>query len=226
MGKAPAFQFYPNDWSRDLEEHPLEVEGAWIRICCKLWWSDTRGELTRTYDQWGRILRVDTDHATRILTYLGQYHICDISVTDNAEVTVRSRRMYNEDKERRQAAERQRRKREREVSHDEVTDASSSSSSYFNKKTISLNGSFDVFYQTYPRHTGRKSAEKAWLKLMPDESLRQTMLKAIAVQKDTLWRGLDIRYIPHPATWLNGRRWEDEVVVKGENANAFGKGVF
>jgi len=28
MGKNPAFQFYPNDWARDLEEHTLEIEGA------------------------------------------------------------------------------------------------------------------------------------------------------------------------------------------------------
>ena len=25
IGKNPAFQFYPGDWARDLEEHPLEI---------------------------------------------------------------------------------------------------------------------------------------------------------------------------------------------------------
>lgn len=129
MGKNPAFQFYPNDWSRDLEEHPLEIEGAWIRICCKLWWSETRGELTRSYDQWGRILRVSVEEATRILTYMDTYRICDICVTDHGNVTVRSRRMFRDDIERLQAAERQRRKRERDSSHAIVTDCSSSSSS-------------------------------------------------------------------------------------------------
>jgi hypothetical protein len=142
MGKIPAFQFYPNDWSRDLEEHPLEIEGAWIRICCKLWWSETRGELSRSYEQWGRILRVSTEDSTRILTYLNSYKICDICVTDNGNVTVRSRRMFREDIERRQAAERQRRKREREASHAEVTivsSYSSSSSSPNTKKEKTIN---------------------------------------------------------------------------------------
>jgi|GEM_PF-2578869 hypothetical protein len=138
MGKLPAFQFYPNDWSRDLEEHPLEIEGAWIRICCKLWWSDTRGELTRTYDQWGRILGVSATDAERILTYLGSYRICDISVTCHGNVTpnvtVRSRRMFRDDIDRRQAAERQRRRREKMSCHADVTDASSYSSSYSSTK--------------------------------------------------------------------------------------------
>ena len=52
MGKAPAFQLYVMDWARDLEEHPLEIEGAWIRICCKLHW--TGGELTKSCEQWAR----------------------------------------------------------------------------------------------------------------------------------------------------------------------------
>lgn len=129
MGKAPAFQFYPNDWTRDLEEHPLEIEGAWIRICCKLWWSETRGELTRSYEQWGRILRVSTDDATRILTYLGTYNICYISVTCNGDVTVQSRRMWRDDITRRQTAERVKRHRDKQTTNADVTHVSSSSSS-------------------------------------------------------------------------------------------------
>ena len=38
------------------------------------------------------------------------------------------------------------------------------------------------------------------------------MLNAIAVQNKTVWKDKDQQYIPHPSTWLNGQRWEDEVV--------------
>ena len=39
------------------------------------------------------------------------------------------------------------------------------------------------------------------------------MLAAIERQKQTAqWKENGGQYIPHPATWLNGRRWEDEVV--------------
>ncbi len=100
MGKNPAFQFYPSDWSRDLEEHPLEIEGAWIRICCKLWWSDTRGELTRTWCQWAKILRVDEHDAKRIIEYIKTWKIGDVVIDCNGNVTVISRRMKNDEKER------------------------------------------------------------------------------------------------------------------------------
>lgn len=37
------------------------------------------------------------------------------------------------------------------------------------------------------------------------------MLVALARQRNSDdWQRDDGRYIPHPTTWLNGRRWEDE----------------
>jgi hypothetical protein len=54
-------------------------------------------------------------------------------------------------------------------------------------------------------------ARKAFEKLNPDEALLQTMLDAIERFKRTAqWQEDGGRYIPHPATWLNQRRWEDE----------------
>jgi hypothetical protein len=41
--------------------------------------------------------------------------------------------------------------------------------------------------------------------------LLERMLAALAVHvASEQWRRDDGRYIPHPATWLNQRRWEDE----------------
>ena len=103
MGKNPAFLFFPNDWSRDLEEHPLEIEGAWIRICCKLWYSETKGKLTKTVEQWGRVLRTNTDDTLRILNYIKNEKIGNISgefANCNDFVTVMSRRMQRDEKER------------------------------------------------------------------------------------------------------------------------------
>ena len=132
MGKAPAFQFYVMDWSRDLEEHPLEIEGAWIRICCKLHW--TAGELTKTHEQWARILRVDLGKTNEILGYLQQEGICDIVTDDNKKVTVISRRMKKEYKDKKNGALRQAKYRESQQSNKRVTPPSSSSSSPSKKK--------------------------------------------------------------------------------------------
>lgn len=78
--------------------------------------------------------------------------------------------------------------------------------------TPPLHGSFDVFYTAYPKHKAKDSAIKAWKKLNPDASLLQTILQALEVAKDTdSWKKDNGTYIPLPATWLNGKRWEDEV---------------
>lgn len=74
---------------------------------------------------------------------------------------------------------------------------------------------FDVFYAAYPVHSNRADAVKAFAKLDPSPELLANMLEAISAQKahraklkaqnkfSPEW--------PYPASWLNGRRWEDEV---------------
>ena len=121
-GKNPAFQFYPNDWSRDLEEHPLEVEGAWIRLICKLWYSPTKGTMTRTLDQWSRIMRESTERTRELLEYIGQEGIGDITFIpensngeSNAEVTVQCRRMVRDEVIREQNRARQAEYRKRQA---------------------------------------------------------------------------------------------------------------
>jgi hypothetical protein len=68
---------------------------------------------------------------------------------------------------------------------------------------------FQKLWSVYPRHVGKQNAVKAFAKLKPDEALLETMINAILKQKQSAqWS--DPQYIPHPATWLNGHRWEDE----------------
>lgn len=67
---------------------------------------------------------------------------------------------------------------------------------------------FDDFWNAYPRKIAKGNAESAWKKIKPDEQLLQEILDAIAKQKPT-WT--DPKFIPHPATWLNGKRWLDGV---------------
>lgn len=70
---------------------------------------------------------------------------------------------------------------------------------------------FERFWQAYPKKRGKQDARKAWGKLKPDLALCRRMSDALARDKLSHdWRKEDGRYIPYPATWLNGRRWEDE----------------
>jgi hypothetical protein len=68
---------------------------------------------------------------------------------------------------------------------------------------------FDQFYETYPRHVAREAALQAWRKLNPDSALTLTILVAVERYKSEV-QDREPTYIAHPASWLNGRRWEDE----------------
>ncbi len=128
MGKQPSFQFYPNDWSRDLEEHPLEIEGAWIRICCKLWWAEERGKSCKPIEHWARLLSIDTNNLLRIMEYIEKFKIGDVTKNSNF-VTIINRRMYKEYRDRENTRLRVKRYREKQRSNATVTPPSSSSSS-------------------------------------------------------------------------------------------------
>ena len=98
MGKNPAFQFYPNDWTRDLDDLDLEIEGAWIRILCRLWWSENRGESTRSLRDWTKILRKTEKKTLKILQILIEKHVASGSILDNQNITIISRRMMEDER--------------------------------------------------------------------------------------------------------------------------------
>ena len=76
----------------------------------------------------------------------------------------------------------------------------------------SVDDLFARFWKSYPRKVGKANAIKAFSKLKPTAELVDTMIAAIELQcKSDQWRRDNGQYIPHPTTWLNGRRWEDEI---------------
>lgn len=79
---------------------------------------------------------------------------------------------------------------------------------------------FARFYSAYPKKLKPGDAEKAWLKINPDEELTATIIAAVerAGKSDYRFQG-DKKYIPYPATWLNGKEWENEYEERGEKGN-------
>jgi hypothetical protein len=66
-----------------------------------------------------------------------------------------------------------------------------------------------AFWAAYPRRTGKQPAFRSWLRLDPPSGLQEQILSAIELQKRHTWK--ESSFIPHPATWLNQQRWEDEI---------------
>lgn len=63
------------------------------------------------------------------------------------------------------------------------------------------------FWDKYPRKTGKQAAAEALSKAIKDNGA-QTILEAVAsYAKDPNLP--ELTYVPHPATWINQRRWED-----------------
>jgi hypothetical protein len=83
---------------------------------------------------------------------------------------------------------------------------------------------FDEFWAVFPKKRSKGQAEKAWAKLQLDEQLLETMLAAIErAKKSEEWRKENGRYIPHPATWLNAKGWEDEYTTMGMGSSGTGR---
>ncbi|KAA3533334.1 phage replication protein [Pseudomonas sp. ST1] len=71
---------------------------------------------------------------------------------------------------------------------------------------------FPKFWKLYPNKKGKAAAEKVWRKLKVNDELFALIAQGLATQCASLaWIKDGGRFVPHPATWLNGQRWEDEV---------------
>ncbi len=68
------------------------------------------------------------------------------------------------------------------------------------------NTEFGEFWAIWPKKVARFDAQKAWNKLTAAEKRA-----AVEALPNHISQWDDPRYIPHPATWLNGRRFEDEL---------------
>ena len=71
---------------------------------------------------------------------------------------------------------------------------------------------FEAFWQAYPRKVGKDAAFKAWKRkrheIPPWDELATILARQCRCEQ---WQRDGGQYIPHPATWLNQGRWQDEL---------------
>lgn len=81
-----------------------------------------------------------------------------------------------------------------------------------NKKEISKEKSdtFETFWKAYPKKVGKEKCFNWFKSHKVDSDLLNKMLNKIEEYKNTKqWS--NPQYIPHPYTWLNQGRWDDEI---------------
>lgn len=82
-----------------------------------------------------------------------------------------------------------------------------------NKRSFEETPGFAAFWARYPRHEAKQDAIKAWHQVKADGQEAMLIDEVVCrVRNDEQWQRDGGRYIPLAATWLRGRRWEDEPV--------------
>lgn len=78
------------------------------------------------------------------------------------------------------------------------------------KNEKKYNDQFESFWSQYPRKVAKSSAWKSFRRLSAEDTTK--LMEALPRYQFSQ----DVQYIPHAATWLNQRRWEDELGSQDE----------
>jgi len=165
----------------DIEWHNLPDESAKTLIMLWLMASENNGNIP-TIERLSFRLRKTEKNVNHLLSTLSHWiEQSDINVISNG---------YQDD-----APEKRREETERETETPKGDDYP-----------------FETFYSAYPKHKARDKALKAWSKINFSPDLFEKILSAVEVHKTQEdWIKDGGKYIPFPATWLNQKRWLDEV---------------
>lgn len=72
---------------------------------------------------------------------------------------------------------------------------------------------FVTFWKAYPRRIGKGTAETAWRKHGCNKLLPEILVAVKRCAASPDWKKECGQFIPHPATWLNRKGWEDELAL-------------
>jgi hypothetical protein len=84
-------------------------------------------------------------------------------------------------------------------------------------KTLGQNSAeFDLFWSAYPRKVKKKDAVRVWAKMSTDDMAKARADVEKRIKGDPQWTRDDGKFVPYPATYLNGEQWNDEWTPKCE----------
>lgn len=226
------FKFYGGDYLSDPKIARLtpSERSCWITLLSIASMSDdgvikyltVESLLDKSGIRWNPYATGDYEDCQKILVTLSSLKM--ISVEDDiSEIRIinwNKRQDTSLTNAERQAKYREKHKKNND-SNEKVTKQSNKSNARIEENRIEENriehtwGTIgDSFWLIYPEKVAKAKALQSWIKLTEEE--KQNALIAIKKQVEANhFRGKDGKdYIPHPATWLNQKRWEDEVKVK------------
>lgn len=87
-----------------------------------------------------------------------------------------------------------------------------------NQKDISHSADdpdFTAFWSAYPRKVAKPAALKAWRSAKSRPPLADLLAALDRHKGSEQWQAA--RFVPHPATWINGQRWDDQLPTANEH---------
>lgn len=94
------------------------------------------------------------------------------------------------------------------------------------KGSDEIGAMFDQFWSAYPKKASKQAAIKAFGKVNWRKVDFSTVMAAIETQRrSTQWTKDNGEFIPYPATWLNGAKWEDELSTTSAKPTTKGTGI-
>jgi DNA-binding transcriptional MocR family regulator len=80
--------------------------------------------------------------------------------------------------------------------------------------------SFESFWRVYPKRVAKKKANDIYNRIATSKKIEECIMQGLQnyIKK---WRSekTDVQYIPNPTTWLNQKRWEDEIQISNIQFN-------
>lgn len=70
---------------------------------------------------------------------------------------------------------------------------------------------FNAFWNAYPKRVGKGHARRAFVNACKIADPNTIVLGAMRFADHVKSEGTEMQYVPYPATWLNGERWDDEL---------------
>jgi hypothetical protein len=234
----PWMMFYPADWLSDaVAGCSPAAKGIWIDMLCVMHGSQRYGYLEsegKPIPDELMFRRCGCANVEEYRNLLAELFAAGVPSRAEAGV-IYSRRMARDQQDRNSAAERQRRHRASNASVTPVSQVevrSHKSEVRVKKDTTepsapvrvpaekpleleTKEAAFGVFWEAWPEKQAKAPAFRAWLKVAMEE-YGPIMAGLEKWKSSAQWKR---KVIPHPATWLNDKRWQDEDIPQEGGAN-------
>lgn len=210
--KLPALVFYPGDWLRDaVAGCSLAAQGLWLRMMILGHDSERYGYLTTNGlptppESIARRCGCTLDQFKTLLDELDAAGV----PSRTPEGIIYSRRMARDANLRAVRAKAGSKGGKQKSSKRLAKRKQNTESENESEIEVDLDVQVTAIYQAYPKRIGRGQAEKAIrsaLKICPYPELLAAVQEYAA---SPFVRTTPKQFIPHPATWFNGRRWQDD----------------